>query len=222
MTALTIYTSNFRNYDVVFDPACIDHPYFCFTDTIGAHGDHGIWRHIVVPNRQRTPQVDARWHKLHPHVLFPHSEWTLYHDASLSLIRCPLDFAAWCAEATGRDDVDLYLFSHPERDCLYDEAEACARLGKDTPERMEPQLARYRQMGFPRHAGMWQAGILLRRNTPKARAFHERWWSELAAGSHRDQLSLPVAMQLTHLDFATLPHEKLTDWFAWRADHSAK
>ncbi len=222
MDALKIYTINFGGYDVVHPPACVDHEYVCFTDGRSPVPERSAWRPIAVAPTQKTPHLDARWHKLHSHRLFPHAEWTLYLDASLQLHRCPLDFLDWCRSATKKPDGDLYLFEHPDRDCLYDEAKVCIEWGKDTRERIEPHVAKYRAMAFPEHMGLWFGGVLLRRNAPATARFNEMWWWELINGSHRDQISLPVVLHYSGIAYATLAHEFLTDWFTWRADHSAK
>ena len=222
MHALTIYTVNFGDYDVLHDPHCIDHEYICFSDVPRSPVGGGPWWPAVGPIRQKTPRLEARWHKTHSHELFPHTEWTLYVDASLEVLRCPLDFLEWSRTVTGASDRDLYLFRHPERDCLYDEAECCVQMGKDTRERIEPHTARYRRMTFPHHTGLWQSGVLLRRNTPAVKRFNEMWWWEIITGSHRDQVSLPVVLTFSGVAFASLPHERWTEWFLCRADHGRK
>jgi hypothetical protein len=220
MQSLKIYTANFSGYDVVHDPECIDHDYVCFTDTPTHFIGRGVWKPIIRPIEQETPQLEARWYKLHSHKLFPHTEWTLYVDASLELHRCPLDFMEWCHVITGKSDCDMYLFTHPERDCLYQEAEACIRLKKAAREKVEPQVAKYRAAGFPEHAGLWMGGVLWRKNTPQVKQFNELWWWEMIHGSDRDQIPLPAVLAATKLQVGSLPPERLTDWFTWRADHS--
>jgi len=222
MSALSVYTANFADYDVVHEPRCVDHPYFCFTDAQSHCPERSLWKPVLVEPTQKTPRLESRWHKLHSHRLFPHAEWTLYFDASLQVHRCPLDFLGWCRSATGKPDCDLYLFEHPDRDCLYDEAKICMEWGKDTREHIEPHVAKYRAMAFPEHMGLWFAGVLLRRNTASVKQFNEMWWWEILNGSRRDQISLPVVLTFSRIPFATLPAGTLTDWFAWRADHSAK
>jgi hypothetical protein len=222
MSALRVYTANFADYDAVHEPRCIDHPYFCFTDAQSQSPGRGAWRTLVVERRQKTPARENRWYKTHSHELFPHAEWTLYFDASLEMQRCPLDFLEWCGASTGRRDADLYLFAHPERDCLFDEAAVCVQAKKDARETIDAHVERYRQRHFAEHLGLWQGGVLLRRNSANVKQFNEMWWWEILNGSHRDQISLPVVLTFSRIPFATLPAGALTDWFAWRADHSAK
>ena len=222
MPYLKIYTCNFGDYDVLHDPHCIDHEYACFTDTPTRSIERGIWRSIVCPLRQETPRLEARWYKTHSHEFYTHTEWTLYIDASLELHRCPVDFLEWCRSIAGGSDCDMYLFKHPERDCLYREAETCVQMRKDTPERIDSQVARYRAMDFPEHFGLWLGGVLWRRNTEAVKKFNEMWWWELLKGSHRDQISLPVVSHFSGVKFASLPHECFTDWVVFRADHSGR
>ena len=53
---------------------------------------------------------------------------------------------------------------HPARKCIYKEAEACIALKKDAREVIEKQIARYRAEGYPKNAGMFETGVVLRRH----------------------------------------------------------
>jgi hypothetical protein len=86
-------------------------------------------------------------------------------------------------------DADIALFRHSQRDCLYDEAEACKKAGLDDPDVINYQVQRYRNEGYPAHDGLIEAGVLLRRHTPAVQELSEAWWREICRGSPRDQIS---------------------------------
>jgi hypothetical protein len=88
---------------------------------------------------------------------------------------------------------DMAAHRHRDRDCVYAEAEICARVAKDDPALLLQQTGRYRQNGYPERAGLWETQMVYRRNTPAVRALCEDWWREIETGSRRDQVSLPVA-----------------------------
>jgi hypothetical protein len=116
----------------------------------------------------------------------------------------PTEMAArWLARC------DVATWTHPERDCTYDEAEACIRHGKDRPEVIREHIARIRADGFPAHAGLVSAGFMLRRNTPPVQALCEAWWAQLASGSIRDQLSFNYAAWKLGFPYLALPHYPL-------------
>jgi len=108
----------------------------------------------------------------------------LWLDANFRLTRLP-DIEA-----------DMAVHRHRDRGCLYEEARVCAEWGKDDAETLQQQAQRYAQAGHPEHWGLWETGVMYRRNTPDVRALCEGWWRELQRASYRDQVSLPfVAAQ---------------------------
>jgi len=79
---------------------------------------------------------------------------------------------------------------HPKRNCIYDEGLACIGCKKELRNVVEKQLERYRAEGYPKHAGMVETGLLLRKhNDMKCKLLCNAWASELLKESHRDQLS---------------------------------
>jgi hypothetical protein len=85
------------------------------------------------------------------------------------------------------------IHTHCERDCIFEEAKACIEYGKDDPDLIRSQIARYTD--HPPHWGLWASGVLYRRNTPEIRALCEDWLAEIESGSRRDQISLPVVLR---------------------------
>jgi hypothetical protein len=92
-------------------------------------------------------------------------------------------------------DRDFAFFKHPGRDCLYEESITCIELGKGNVTEIAEQMKEYAKMGFPEKAGMTELTCFIRKNTPKANAAFERWWTEVTRYSNRDQLSFPVAFK---------------------------
>ncbi len=84
---------------------------------------------------------------------------------------------------------DFVTTQHPVRDCIYDEAEACAKFHKDTPENLQRVVEKYRKEGFPEHTGLITSHAILRRNTKENKDFCQKWWIEIRDNSHRDQMS---------------------------------
>lgn len=172
----------------------------CFSDG----GDHPDWEVRAVTEEGGSPIRNTRMHKLLPQRFLPDAEISLWIDANWT-VACNLDRLV----ETYLDRADAAFHRHPQRDCVYDEAEACVRLKKADPEAIAEQVRRYRSRGYPRHNGLVATGIVLRRHTAPVERFCRRWWEELAAGSHRDQLSCSVALFETGLPFA------LFDWDLW-------
>ena len=97
-----------------------------------------------------------------------------------------------------RFDSELALQQHPQRNCLYEEAEFSKQIGRGDPQRIDQTVARFRAAGHPERAGLWLGGIVLRRHTPATRAFNREWWRQVNIGTLRDQIILPVLLQHDH------------------------
>lgn len=132
-----------------------------------------------------NPRRQARQHKLMPHELFPEAEATLWIDGCLTP-RVPI---RQLVDRYLTGGIDMATFRHMERNCVYQEAEACLKMRKDSPELIRLQVARYREEGYPSGMGLAETTAVLRRHTNEIRAFNHRWWTELSTGSLRDQLS---------------------------------
>ena len=86
---------------------------------------------------------------------------------------------------------DLAIFKHPDRACLYAEAEFCAKVGKDSPGTLGNQTRKYNAEGMPHGWGLPETRCVIRRQTPKMAELGDLWWAEMKAHSVRDQVSLP-------------------------------
>ena len=129
-------------------------------------------------------------------------EWgaCLWIDANFQLLTDPRTI-------TG----DMAIHRHRDRDCVYAEAEICARIAKDDPALLQQQVERYRRSGYPERAGLWETQMVYRRNTPEVRALCTDWWREIESGSRRDQVSLPFVASRHPVDIQSLGDN------AWRS-----
>ena len=90
-------------------------------------------------------------------------------------------------------DFDIAMYQHPNRDCLYEEAKTCMKMGLDDPETIIEQAKMYEDKGYAKHKGLCECGIIIRRHTPKVERFNEAWWAEYTRHSRRDQISCMYA-----------------------------
>lgn len=138
---------------------------------------------------------NARIFKILPHLMFPDADVTVWIDGNI-YIKPEIDVEAMVNEFLG--DNDIVLFKHPGRDCIFQEADACNRLytgevAKEVARDIESQMLYYKD--FPKHFGLWETGVLIRRNNKKMARFNEKWWSHISMFSNRDQLSFPVVVK---------------------------
>jgi len=195
---IAVYTAIVGDYDCLKIPTRIDPrcDYYCFTDRDISWQD--VWKPREIAWRHADPARTSRHMKLNPHEYFPGYACSIWIDANLRL-NC-------LAQALmPEDEWDVALWRNPSRDCVYAAAEACAREGKDTQASIAAQMQRYRDAGYPQHAGLTACGVLVRRhNTPEAIGFARAWWDEVCRGSRRDQLSFGFSAWRRNLRIAYL------------------
>jgi Protein of unknown function (DUF616) len=214
---IAVYTAIFGRYDSLKPARFQTADFICFTDdpSLRVPG----WRTIPVASSANWTQDmkirAARRLKLLPHECLPEYAAWIWVDGNLSLKVDPQLLVH-----TSLQQCDLSTFAYPgARDCLYDEAAACIRRGKDDEGLIESQIARYRSEGFPSHCGLTETSILVRRNTPAIRRFNEQWWRELETGSRRDQLSFNYVAWKLNFQYSHLPGSRLSSPIADFSPH---
>jgi hypothetical protein len=96
-----------------------------------------------------------------------------------------------------KDGADFGTWKHIGRDCIYDEMEAIEHIyGKKIGAMSQRQAMHYYSLGFPKHAGLAECNVIVRRDTPQVRAFCDKWWSEICGWGFRDQISFPYVRSL--------------------------
>lgn len=195
---MIVYTAIFGNYDTLSYPpeAPPGTRFVCYTDNLTRACRGWEMRRVTC---SMSPRLCARFHKALAHVFFPDEEITLWHGGNVKLRG---DLAAL---STLLQENDIAVVKHSERDCIYDEAAACARWHLDRPETIQRQIEGYRLQGYPEHRGLNAAFLVLRRNTPRIQRLNELWWSEIEQGSVRDQISFDYCCWKLGITPATVP-----------------
>lgn len=152
-----------------------------------------IWEHRQVYDRFTSPRRNSRIHKILIHQ-YVDTKYSIWIDANLKLLIPP-------EEAVQRylKDADIALYAHPTRDCIYDEALTCCKLGLDNVETIIEQVKAYEDRGYGKHKGLCECSFIVRRHTPKVEQFNNAWWSEYCRHSVRDQVSFMYALDKTGL-----------------------
>ena len=167
-----------------------------------------------MPRRALDPARAAKKIKALPHVYLAQYDCSLYIDNTVRLKAAPSRlFEEYLAPAKS----PLLCFRHPERDCVYEEAKVVLSVGFDTPERVNPQMALYRYLGYPANNGLAKAGVLLRRHQdPALQRVMNTWHEQVLCHSKRDQLSMLPACWLENFDPEYIPLRfdayDLLDW----------
>jgi len=159
------------------------------------------------------PRLRARRHKLLSHELYPDTPATLWLDGCLTPAQDP---RLLVSQYLGDGKPEIYFFRHMQRDCVYQECEACIRLAKDLPGTLRAVAKRYRREGYPYNNGLAETTAVLRANTQRIREFNASWWAELLENSVRDQVSCDYVAWRMSLEYGTFPGTRMTcPHFTW-------
>lgn len=191
------YTAIYGGYDLLKPHP--DHPsvseWICYTDDPQlAHPDWDV-RCVTLPFTH--PRVSAKWWKCHP----PEADTSAWIDGSVNL----LDPIYFDVLANGLDEADITMFAHPDRDCIYDEAQVSIGMTKYQGQAILDQVAHYRERGWPPEAGLWASTTFARRHTPNIVAFSAAWFAHCDLLTYQDQLSLPVLLDMYGIKPAPIP-----------------
>jgi hypothetical protein len=186
-----IYTCITGDYDNLIQHNYInfDYNYVCFTDNakLQKMGTYGVWK--ITP-LQYTASDDVRinrWHKIHPHILFPGYEESLYLDGNIDM-RTDILFNLIRKNDTLRIPIHNDL-------CVYEEAKKIIKSGKDKKESVEKMLDYLIKEKFPKKFGFNENCILYRKhNNEDIITMMNMWWKFIENFSKRDQLSLPFVL----------------------------
>jgi TOD1/MUCI70, glycosyltransferase-like domain len=186
--------------------------YVCFTDDPELRSD--FWQIRLMSRELLDAARAAKRIKALAHRFLPEFDGSLYID---NTVRLKVPPATLFDRYLAPSHAPFVCFRHPWRDCVYDEGDAVVEHQLDDPDRVRKQMAFYRHIGYPAHAGLAKATLMLRRhNDPALVPVMERWHQQVLRHSLRDQLSLnPSAwfdgFQIRYLDLDFLDYE-LLEW----------
>jgi hypothetical protein len=190
-----IYTCITGGYDELLNHTFIspEWDYVCFSDNMGIQNEKNAQWEIRPLRFEKLDDVrNQRWHKLHPHLLFPEHGVSLWVDGNVDIV-----------DGDIFNDIDRALSAnlliasslHPERNCIYDEFDACRQRGKDDPDVMGRQEYLIKKDGFPKANGLFETNIIFRRHSSSTViTIMEEWWYWVERYSRRDQLSFTYVL----------------------------
>lgn len=184
---IAVYTSIFGQYDSVYQPLArpdnID--YYFISDGEKPYTSAYTWIDAkrVIPDEITSPVKRNRYVKMHPHLIFPDYEYSIYVDGNIEIRK---DISSFMRES----DTGISVFMHPRRDCIFYEAITIVNFRRVAAEDVNRQMGRYIKEGMPLHYGMPEMPVIAREhNRPACRKIMEEWWDEFNGGAQRDQLS---------------------------------
>jgi hypothetical protein len=204
-TNIVVYTAIAGGYDTVKPQPrrfAAEGRFVAFVDDPAAVSRCPPWSVYPFTETHPDPCRTAKRYKVLPHQLFPDADYSLWIDGNVTL-RLSGSLCALIEEFL--DDVDLCVFRHPQRSCLFAEAEVCKQQRLDDPSLIDAQVTRYRSEGVPENLGLVEASVLLRRHSSAIATFNEAWWNEIKNGSRRDQISFNYVAYRQGLRYGEFP-----------------
>lgn len=187
--SIAVYTCIVNGYDEPKMPLFIedDCDYFMVSDDPRTASEDVKWIDVnnVVPSIDMNPKDKNRYCKLHPDILFPDYDYTIYLDGSIQIVG-PISEYILDVGAAG-----IALHRHRRSVCLYKEGILLMWLGTVNRQDMIISLKRYAKEGFPRNYGMFECGMIVTDlNNVSVRELYKKWYEEYLRGIGRDQQDL--------------------------------
>lgn len=196
--SVVVYTAIFGNSTPINNPMFMNpnYKYVIFTDQ--EIPEQCLWEKMEMPLKMPCELSDAgknRWLKLHPHILFPEYEFSVYIDGGIILMSDVLPYVASMEESF----LATHVMSAPV-DCVYESSKTVISAKKAPKALVIEQMDYYKKQGFPEHYGMYENGVLVRKHMDdKCIKIMDEWWDELDRFSKRDQMSLSYVLWKNHI-----------------------
>jgi hypothetical protein len=120
----------------------------------------------------------------------PDYDLTLWVDGNVEIVGNVLDFI----KTLPLEVSDFFVSKHPHRQNIFQEAQTCVQLGKDSYDNIANQITQYKLEGIPPKLPLVESGVLLRKNTKKIRKFCDFWFEQVMKYTPRDQLSFTYTL----------------------------
>lgn len=213
---VAVYTAITGDYDSLETPSVEnkDFDYICFTNNPNITSN--FWEIRLMEDDEELDEIrKARKYKILPHKYLSEYDYSIWIDGNFDMI---VNIADYVREYS--QNHKLLAIPHEARDCIYDEAEACIELEKDSEDIIEEQMIKYREEGFPEHYGLIASGILFRdHHDPKVIELMETWFNEVRNHSRRDQLSFNYACWKTNFQYDTSDIFYFKNQYFYRSNH---
>lgn len=212
---IAVYTTIFGGYAPlrILPPQSVEADFFCITDdptNLATSSDHSDpkksvkWNVIEanIPRRDLAARLRAKFFKMFPTEIEQMKNYDvhIYIDGSIEVTSTK--FVEYCIN--NLKSADICLFKHPDRDCIFQEANASIDLIKYKNENINQQMSDYHKF-FPTGAGLYACGILVRRNNSTIKSLMGNWWWEQIKYTYQDQLSFPVVCKMKGIMPNTFP-----------------
>lgn len=205
MSSRVVYTCMF-GYSEKFNDYQLDYKtntdFIIFTDDLDLKST--FWDVRYVNRSLLDPARESKKYKALPHIYLPQYTESVYVDNTVNITSNVDDlFYYLVSDECG---CPIFMFDHPWRDCVYEEAQKVINAGYEDPSIVNTQMSLYRSLGYPDHNGLNAATMIIRRhNSSNLNLMMQEWHGQVLRYSKRDQLSFNVVAWLYGLTPGRLP-----------------
>lgn len=199
-----VYTCIVNDYDNLMQPYHIadDWDYVCFTDDLSLieRKRVGVWDIRPLSDTDAGSTRTNRWHKIHPHLLFPDYQESLYVDGNMNVI------SSYIFDEIENRGLDILLPKHFIRNCAYKEIKALLHSPRfKEVEKRQFEICRefLEKENFPSGQGLTENNVIYRRHHEKSvMSLMDHWWEAYVRFPPRDQTTLAYVFWKSGLDIS--------------------
>jgi len=186
MKKAVIYTCVTGGYDPIITPSAVSE-YFDYVFFSDRPETDGVWDVRPVGHFEEDGHFTNRWYKMHAAELFPEYEYSVWLDGNIGIRGH--DFYERIL-ALMNENVPFAGICHPDRDDIYEEAGRILANRRDSFSNLARAVSFLRRQKFPRHWGLLEANVILRKHSDGNVAGTDlMWWDMVNRYSRRDQMS---------------------------------
>jgi len=199
--SIAVYTSICGGYDDLREDQFIEDgvDYIAFLDR---YVDSKTWEVKKIFRQFIDPSRQAKIYKVLFYQYLEH-QYSIWMDGRMAIRVSPKELIEKYLK-----DADIALFNHFRRNDIYEEYLAdVPKLHREGEPAylLRMQKEKYLKEGFPKHSGLFECTIILRRNTQAIQKLMETWWSEISAYTVSDQCSFIYCVKKHGIKVNTIP-----------------
>lgn len=200
---IAVYTAVYGNYDSIREPVVKPDncDFYIFTDSVvlkstSAWNVRPFWSQEF---QKFTNTEKNRFIKMHPHLLFPEYDYSIYVDGNIEIVTDLTEFIQ------SFNEYGLKLHKHFRRNCIYEEIDECIVQKKCDISQLIEYKEKLHRINFPKNFGLLEAPMICREHhNSRCIEIMEKWWDEFYLNIRRDQIALVYVLYIMGLDIDKL------------------
>ena len=193
---IAVYTAVFSSYDELLEPKFLPDncDFFLFSDS-ATIPEGSAWKARELPDSVQkemqyfSPVKKNRYLKMHPDLLFPEYNYSVYMDGNLLLYTDPTEYINRLSK------YGISVYTHYKRYCVYEELQVVSSKCRLTVTQADEVKRFLLAAGMPEKYGLLECPVIARRHhQPECKKLMSEWWELFSSFPYRDQVLLPYVL----------------------------